>query len=184
MVKGVPEEKIEVIYNWVDQNAVVDIPREENKLFDKYGLNRGKFYITYNGNIGLTQNMDMLLEVAKALETNEDIHRPSALGFDENQELVAHQHAQVVVRLVQQNGVERYGADFAFGDVQILMKVVDKLRRIARYVKKVAKYGVFAVAFGAQIIFVLGHFISPTLVVYIVSVSRAIIKENFGLSKN
>ena len=74
MVKGVPEEKIEVIYNWVDQNAVVDIPREENKLFDKYGLNRGKFYITYNGNIGLTQNMDMLLEVAKALETNEDIH--------------------------------------------------------------------------------------------------------------
>jgi len=74
MVKGVPEEKIEVIYNWVDEQAVVDVPREENKLFDKYGLNRSKFYITYNGNIGLTQNMDMLLEVAKALEANEDIH--------------------------------------------------------------------------------------------------------------
>ncbi len=73
MAKGVPEEKIVVIYNWVDQNAVVDIPRSENKLFDKYGLDRSKFYITYNGNIGLTQNMDMLLEVAKALEANEDI---------------------------------------------------------------------------------------------------------------
>lgn len=74
MAKGVPEEKIVVIYNWVDQNAVVDVPRENNVLFDRYGLDRSKFYITYNGNIGLTQNMDMLLEVAKALEANEDIH--------------------------------------------------------------------------------------------------------------
>ena len=64
MAKGVPEEKIVVVYNWVDEEAVVDVPREENKLFDKYGLDRSKFYVTYNGNIGLTQNMDMLLEVA------------------------------------------------------------------------------------------------------------------------
>ena len=68
MAKGVPEEKIEVIYNWVDEEAVVDVPRSENKLFDKYGLDRDQFYVTYNGNIGLTQNMDMLLEVARELQ--------------------------------------------------------------------------------------------------------------------
>ena len=68
MAKGVPEEKIEVIYNWVDEEAVVDVPRAENKLFDKYGLDRDQFYVTYNGNIGLTQNMDMLLEVARELQ--------------------------------------------------------------------------------------------------------------------
>lgn len=68
MAKGVPEEKIEVIYNWVDEEAVVDVSRTESKLFDKYGLDRNKFYVTYNGNIGLTQNMDMLLEVARELE--------------------------------------------------------------------------------------------------------------------
>ena len=73
MAKGVPEDKIVVIYNWVEQNAVIDVPREKNVLFDRYGLDRSKFYVTYNGNIGLTQNMDMLLEVAKALEANEDI---------------------------------------------------------------------------------------------------------------
>lgn len=65
MAKGVPEEKIVVVYNWVDQNAVVDIPREDNKLFDAYGLDRSKFYVTYNGNIGLSQNMNMLLCVAE-----------------------------------------------------------------------------------------------------------------------
>lgn len=74
MAKGVPEDKIVVVYNWVDQNAVKNIPRSENKLFAMYGLDPSKFYVTYNGNIGLTQNMDMLLEVAKSLEEKEDIH--------------------------------------------------------------------------------------------------------------
>ena len=76
MAKGVPEEKIVVVYNWVDQNMVVDVPRDKNKLFDMYGLDRSKFYITYNGNIGLTQNMEMLCEVARELEQEglDDIH--------------------------------------------------------------------------------------------------------------
>lgn len=69
MAKGVPEDKIVVIYNWVDQNKVVDVPREENKLFDKYDIDREKFYIEYSGNIGLTQNMNMLLDVMKELKT-------------------------------------------------------------------------------------------------------------------
>ncbi len=71
MAKGVPEEKIVVVYNWVDEEAVKHVAREDNKLFDAYGLDRSKFYITYSGNIGLTQNMDMLLEVAKELEKAE-----------------------------------------------------------------------------------------------------------------
>lgn len=74
MAKGVPEEKIEVIYNWVDEQAVVRVPRNENKLFEKYNLDPNKFYITYCGNIGLTQNMDLLLDVAKELSSEEDIH--------------------------------------------------------------------------------------------------------------
>lgn len=65
MAKGVSEDKIVVVYNWVDQNAVVDVPREENKLFDKYGLDKEKFYVAYSGNIGLSQNMEMLLAVAE-----------------------------------------------------------------------------------------------------------------------
>lgn len=70
MAKGVPEEKIVVVYNWVDQNAVVNIDRENNKLFDKYNLDHSKFYIEYSGNIGLSQNMDMLLEVMEDLQDN------------------------------------------------------------------------------------------------------------------
>lgn len=73
MEKGVPEEKVVVVYNWVDQNAVKNIDRKDNKLFDRYHLDRNKFFITYSGNIGLTQNMDLLLDVARSLEDNEEI---------------------------------------------------------------------------------------------------------------
>ena len=68
MAKGVPEEKIEVVYNWVEEDAVVDVPRSENVLFPRYGLDPGKFYLTYAGNIGLTQNLDMLLEIMGELK--------------------------------------------------------------------------------------------------------------------
>ena len=98
MAKGVPEEKIIVIYNWVDQNAVVDIPREENKLFDKYGLDRSKFYVTYNGNIGLTQNMDMLLAVAEDMKLRgERLEIRELLSEDEQNELNMYKDIQFVL---------------------------------------------------------------------------------------
>lgn len=68
IAKGVKENKITVIRNWVDENAVVNIDRENNSLFDEYNLDRDKFYVCYSGNIGFTQNMDMLLDVAKQLQ--------------------------------------------------------------------------------------------------------------------
>lgn len=68
MAKGVPEEKIKVIYNWVEEDAVVDVPRSDNVLFPRYGLDPEKFYLTYAGNIGLTQNLDLLLEIMAELK--------------------------------------------------------------------------------------------------------------------
>lgn len=71
--KGVPEAKIEVIYNWIEEDKVFPVVREQNVLIDRYNLDPKKFYVTYCGNIGLTQNMDLLAEVAKDLEVEEGI---------------------------------------------------------------------------------------------------------------
>jgi len=73
MEKGVPEEKTELIYNWINENQVVNIERKDNKLFDKYNLDRDKFYICYSGNIGNTQNIELLVQVAEKLSNNPDI---------------------------------------------------------------------------------------------------------------
>lgn len=124
MAKGVPEDKIVVIYNWVDQNKVVDVPREENKLFDVYGLDRSKFYITYNGNIGLTQNMDMLLDVAKELQKEyEDIHFVlvgNGAYLDEVKRKVADQQLENV-HLLPFQPYEDISHVFSLGDASLVI---------------------------------------------------------------
>ena len=124
MAKGVPEDKIVVIYNWVDQNKVVDVPREENKLFDVYGLERSKFYITYNGNIGLTQYMDMLLDVAKELqEEYEDIHFVlvgNGAYLDEVKRKVADQQLENV-HLLPFQPYEDISHVFSLGDASLVI---------------------------------------------------------------
>ena len=123
LAKGVPENKIEVVYNWVDETAVVNIPRSENKLFDKYGLDRNKFYITYNGNIGLTQNMDMLLEVAKALEANEDIQFVlvgNGAYLEDVKRIIAERNVQNVTLLPFQP-YEDISHVFSLGDVSLVI---------------------------------------------------------------
>lgn len=64
MKKGVPENKIVVIPNWVNTDNVYPVDRKDNVLFDRYNLDRDKFYICYSGNIGHSQNMELLVEVA------------------------------------------------------------------------------------------------------------------------
>ncbi len=121
--KGVPEDKIVVIYNWVDQQAVVDIPREKNVLFDRYGLDRSKFYITYNGNIGLTQNMDMLLEVAKSLEDNENIQFVlvgNGAYLEDVKRIIAERNVQNVTLLPFQP-YEEISHVFSLGDVSLVI---------------------------------------------------------------
>lgn len=74
MEKGVSAEKISLIYNWINEQEVYAVPREENPLYDEYGLPRDKFYVAYSGNIGHSQNMDILLDAARSLrDTREDI---------------------------------------------------------------------------------------------------------------
>ena len=74
MAKGVPEDKIEVIYNWVDEQAVIPIPREENQIFDELNLDRTKFYIIYAGNLGNAQNVEIIIDTANQIKDNTDIN--------------------------------------------------------------------------------------------------------------
>lgn len=71
--KGVPENKIEIIYNWVDEKAITPIKKEDNPLFDEFNLSREKFHVVYAGNLGNAQNIDIILRAGKALYKDESI---------------------------------------------------------------------------------------------------------------
>ena len=68
MEKGVPEEKIVIVPNWVDTDQVYHIDRKDNVLFDRYNLDRDKYYVCYSGNVGHSQNLDLLLNAAKVIQ--------------------------------------------------------------------------------------------------------------------
>lgn len=124
MAKGVPEEKIVVVYNWVDQNAVVNIDRENNKLFDKYNLDRSKFYIEYSGNIGLSQNMDMLLEVMEELQASHPDINLALVGEgaykSQVEKIVSDKHLKNVFMLPFQP-YEDISHVFSLGDVGLVI---------------------------------------------------------------
>lgn len=71
--KGVPEDKIEVVYNWVDENAVVPVSKEDNPLFEEFGISRDKFHVVYAGNLGNAQNIDVIIDAANALRDDNSI---------------------------------------------------------------------------------------------------------------
>lgn len=72
MAKGVPEEKIEVIYNWVDENAVQPVAKAENPLYEEFGLSREAFTVVYAGNLGNAQNIGIILDAAKLFNANDN----------------------------------------------------------------------------------------------------------------
>lgn len=73
MAKGVSVEKIEVIYNWVEANNVVPISKGDNILYERFGLDRSKFYIVYAGNLGYAQNIEVILKTASLLADEKNI---------------------------------------------------------------------------------------------------------------
>lgn len=65
--RGVPAEKITVIYEWIDEKQCVPIARKDNVLFDRFGLSRDGFYACYAGNIGLLQNVETIILASEIL---------------------------------------------------------------------------------------------------------------------
>lgn len=73
MAKGVPTEKITVIYNWVDENATAPVEDEDNELFAEFGISRDKFRVVYAGNLGNAQNIGIIVDAARRLKENNNI---------------------------------------------------------------------------------------------------------------
>ena len=71
--KGVPSEKLLTINNWIDSDNVRPVPREENPLFDEFNVDRNKFIVLYAGNLGASQDSQVIINAAERLRDNEDI---------------------------------------------------------------------------------------------------------------
>lgn len=73
LAKGVPEEKIEVVYNWVDTKKIAPVAKEVNPLYKEFGISKDDFNVVYAGNLGNAQNVMLLIEAAKKLKDQKGI---------------------------------------------------------------------------------------------------------------
>ena len=71
--KGVPQNKVLLAFNWIDLSNTRNIPRSNNKLFEKFNLPRDYFYVVYAGNLGEAQNPQIIIDAAKILEDKKQI---------------------------------------------------------------------------------------------------------------
>ena len=66
--RGVPEDKIEVIYNWCD-DALICREKPDEELKKQLGLD-GRFNIIFAGNMGKAQAMDAVIKAADILQND------------------------------------------------------------------------------------------------------------------
>lgn len=63
--RGVPGEKVHVIYNWTDEDVFRPLPRD-TELADSFGV-RDTFNLVYAGNLGAFQGLDVAVRAASLL---------------------------------------------------------------------------------------------------------------------
>lgn len=68
MNKGVPSEKISIVYNWVDDKSIIPVSKENNSLYDELDISKDKFNVVYAGNFGNAQNIDVTIAAAELLQ--------------------------------------------------------------------------------------------------------------------
>ena len=119
MAKGVPEEKIEVIYNWVDEKAVHPVLKEDNPLFDEFGIDRDKFTIVYAGNLGNAQNIGIILDAAYMLpKVQFAVYGTGGLEDDVRKRIATENLANVHLNPLQP--FERVSQVYSLGDAGIV----------------------------------------------------------------
>ena len=70
--KGISGKKIKIVHDWANSKELFPVPPHENPFIAKYNL-KNKFVVMYSGNIGLTQGLDRIIDIAKYFKNNEDL---------------------------------------------------------------------------------------------------------------
>lgn len=69
---GIPESKVQVIYNWGHEELKAH-SEDENVFLKKFPKKTGEFRVVYAGNLGKMQNVELVLEAAALMKDEPDI---------------------------------------------------------------------------------------------------------------
>jgi putative colanic acid biosynthesis glycosyltransferase WcaI len=137
--KGASADKITVIHNWADGNLLSPAPKD-NPFAREQGLVH-RFVVMHAGNIGLSQNLDALVEAASELRAEDIVVLFVGDGVRRKPlEEEAARRALENVRFVPYQPRERMRESYATADVFI----VSLKRGLAGYIVPSKLYGILA----------------------------------------
>ena len=122
MEKGVPEDKIVVVYNWVDIEKIKPVEKEENPLYDEFGISKDKFNVVYAGNLGNAQNVMLLVEAAKKLKDDDSVQIVifGTGGIEQDLKNAVNENDLNNVTLLPLQPMERVPFVYGIGDVCVV----------------------------------------------------------------
>ena len=120
--KGVSDDKVRVVYNWVDADLIKPIGRRDNRLFDELGISRDGFIVVYAGNFGKAQGVKVILDSANLLKVRSDIKFVLFGCGAEYEEMIAYKEQNnidnvIITPLLPQ---ERVSEVYSLGDVNLI----------------------------------------------------------------
>lgn len=122
LAKGVPAEKIEIVYNWVDEEVIRPVQKKDNRLIEELNIPQYDFSVVYAGNLGRAQSVETIIEAAELLKEN------SQIGFyifgdgvnkTEIEELIARKDLKQV-HMYPLQPYERVSEVYSLGDASIV----------------------------------------------------------------
>ena len=118
---GIPEDKIEVIYNWGHEELKAHC-ESENIFLRKYPRKSGEFRVVYAGNLGKMQNVEIVLEAAALMENVPDITFYIVGGGANEEKLKAYAKEKALsnVKFVGMQPPEEVADLYAAADVNVI----------------------------------------------------------------
>lgn len=120
--KGVDDKKLLTVKNWIDTDTVRHVARQDNRLFDEYGVSRDDFIAVYAGNFGASQGADVILKAARLLREHSSVHFVifgGGAGFEAAQKEVADNRLDnVTIRPLLP--ADRISEAYSMGDVALI----------------------------------------------------------------
>ncbi len=120
--KGVPEEKINLIYNWIDTAKVRPVFFEDNNLARELNIKEDKFRVVYAGNLGKAQACSSIIETANLLkdETNIEFYIFGNGNEEEKVKELANNYHLLNVHFYPLQSLDRVSEVYSIGDVCII----------------------------------------------------------------
>lgn len=72
VAKYVDASNISVVYNWSHNERMIPVRKEDNPFLKQQGLD-DKFIVLYSGNMGMTHDIDVMVDVANELKKEDNI---------------------------------------------------------------------------------------------------------------